>query len=237
MTFESSFMRSGSMSLPRCITLVGPSGSGITTVSKELETMGYDLIQPTVLDTLKADDTRTTPHAYIPKIWDALDEGVPLEKLGEYAVTLCQAAQKCQGNITIFLHSEIPTLTKRQEENRLKTRLSQEYNLPHQQALHIEQQVLRPFAEIARIKIDTTHLSPVFTRRTVNLLLNLSIPFETNSYEKLVDHVVSDFFHSFGNVNLLQEITSQLDATRDFLNSQRTYYEALDPERVRQSNR
>ncbi len=225
-----------SMALPRCITLVGPSGSGITTISKELESMGYDIIQPTLLETLKDDAKRTDLHAYIPKIWEALDQGVALEKLGEYAKTLCQEAQKCQGNITIFLHSAIPMLTKRQEESRLKTRLSQEYNLPHQQALQIEQQVLQPFSEVAQIKLDTTNLNPIHARRTINLLLNLRIPFETNSYEKLVDHVVSDFFQSFKDVPLIQEILSQLDAARSFLNSQQLYYDALDSNRILTSN-
>ncbi|GAK55498.1 glucosamine--fructose-6-phosphate aminotransferase [isomerizing] [Candidatus Vecturithrix granuli] len=224
------------MALPRCITLVGPSGSGITTVLKELESMGYDIIQPTLLETLQDDEQRTDLHAYVPKIWDALDKGIPLEKLGEYARDLCREAQKCQGNITIFLQSELPTLTKRQEENRLKTRLSMEYNLPHQQALQIEQQVLQPFSEVAQIKLDTTHLSPILARRTISLLLNLRIPFETNSYEKLVDHVVSDFFRSFKDVALIQEILSQGDATRDFLNSQRDYVKNLDKERILQSN-
>lgn len=225
-----------SMALPRCITLVGPSGSGITTIAKELESMGYDIIQPTFLETLADDAKRTNPHAYIPKIWDALDHGVPLEKLGEYSEKLCQEAQKCQGNVTIFLHSAIPALTKRQEEHRLKTRLSQEYNLPHQQALEIEQKVLRPFADIAQIKLDTTDFSPLHARRTVNLLLNLRIPFETNNYEKLINHIVSDFFQFFGDIPLIQEIMAQGDATRDFLNSQRDYYGALDPERIKQSN-
>jgi fructoselysine-6-P-deglycase FrlB-like protein len=224
------------MALPRCITLVGPSGSGITTISKELESMGYDIIQPTLLETLKDDAKRTNLHAYIPKIWDALDQGVPLEKLGEYAEDLCQEAQKCHGNITIFLYSEIPILTKRQEESRLKTRLSMDYNLPHQQALQIEQKVLQAFSNVAQIKLDTTNMSPIHARRTVNLLLNLNIPFETNSYEKLVDHVVSDFFHSFKDVPLIQEILSQTDAVRDFLNSQHEYANALDSERIRQSN-
>ena len=225
------------MALPRCITLVGPSGSGITTVLKELESMGYDIIQPTLLETLQNDEQRTELHAYVPKIWDALDKGIPLEKLGEYARDLCREAQKCQGNITIFLQSELPTLTKRQEENRLKTRLSMEYNLPHQQALQIEQQVLQPFSEVAQIKLDTTHLSPILARRTISLLLNLRIPFETNSYEKLVDHVVSDFFRSFKDVSLIQEVLSQGDATRDFLNSQREYVKILEKEPILQSNR
>lgn len=224
------------MALPRCITLVGPSGSGITTIAKELESMGYDIIQPTLLETLKDDAQRKDLHAYIPKIWDALDQGIAPEKLGEYAKTLCQEAQKCQGNITIFLHSAIPMLTKRQEESRLKTRLSLEYNLPHQQALQIEQQVLQPFSEIAQIKLDTTHLSPLHARRTINLLLNLRIPFETNSYEKLVDHLLSDFFGYFKDVPLTKEILSQLDAARAFLNNQRVYREALDAERIRASN-
>jgi len=224
------------MALPRCITLVGPSGSGITTVSKELESLGYEIIRPTLLETLKDDDKRTELHAYIPKIWDALDRGVALEKLGDYAKTLCQETQKCQGNITVFLHSAIPMLTKRQEESRLKTRLSLEYNLPHQQALQIEQQVLKPFSEIAQIKLDTTNLSPIHARRTINLLLNLRIPFETNNYEKLVDHVVSDFFQSFENVPVIQEIQSQLDAARSFLNSQQLYHTALDTERILASN-
>lgn len=154
------------MALPGCITLVGPSGSGIPTVSKKLESLGYDIIQPTLLDTLKDDAQRPDlQHAYIPKIWEALDQVVALDNLGEYARTLCQETQKCQGNITIFLHSAISTLTKRQEESRLKTRLSQEYNLPHQQALQIEQQVLQPFADVAQIKVDTTMLSPLQTRR------------------------------------------------------------------------
>ena len=224
------------MALPHCITLVGPSGSGITTISKELESMGYDVIQPTLLETLKDDAKREDLHAYIPKIWDALDQGIALEKLGEYAKTLCQETQKCQGNITIFLHSAIPTLTKRQEESRLKTRLSQEYNLPHQQALQIEQQVLQPFSDVAQIKVDTTEMTPIHARRTINLLLNLRIPFETNSYEKLVDHVVSDFFQSFKDIPLLQEILSQLDAARSFLNSQQLYHETLDAERIQASN-
>lgn len=224
------------MALPRCITLVGPSGSGITTISKELESMGYDIIQPTLLETLKDDVKREDLHAYIPKIWDALDQGIALEKLGEYAKTLCQETQKCQGNITIFLHSAIPTLTKRQEESRLKTRLSQEYNLPHQQALQIEQRVLQPFSDVAQIKVDTTGMTPIHARRTINLLLNLRIPFETNSYEKLVDHVVSDFFQSFKDIPLIQEILSQLDAARSFLNSQQLYHEALDAERILASN-
>ena len=224
------------MALPRCITLVGPSGSGITTIAKELESLGYDLIQPALLETVQTDKSRTQLHAYLPKIWEALDQGVPLEKLGEYAENLCQEVQKCQGNITIFLSSAIPMLTKRQEESRLKTRLSQEYNLPHQQALQIEQRVLKPFAEIAQIKLDTTHLSPLQARRAVNLLLNLRIPFETNSYEKVVDHLVSDFFRFFNDVPLLQDILAQRDAARDFLNSQRDYYDALDPKRVAASN-
>jgi fructoselysine-6-P-deglycase FrlB-like protein len=224
------------MALPRCITLVGPSGSGITTISKELESIGYDVIQPTLLETLKDDVKREDLHAYIPKIWDALDQGIALEKLGEYAKTLCQETQKCQGNITIFLHSAIPTLTKRQEESRLKTRLSQEYNLPHQQALQIEQRVLQPFSDVAQIKVDTTGMTPIHARRTINLLLNLRIPFETNSYEKLVDHVVSDFFQSFKDIPLIQEILSQLDAARSFLNSQQLYHKALDAERILASN-
>lgn len=224
------------MALPRCITLVGPSGSGITTISKELESLGYDIIRPTLIETLKDDDKREELHAYIPKIWDALDQGVPLEKLGDYANTLCQEAQKCKGNITIFLQSEIPTLTKRQEENRLKSRLSQEYNLPHQQALQIEQRVLRPFADVAQIKVNTTNMSPIHARRTINLLLTLRIPFKTGSYENLVDHVLSDFFHSFENIPLVQEISSQLEAARDFLNKQRTYYTAVEGKRVLDSN-
>ena len=198
--------------------------------------MGYDVIQPTLLETLKDDAKREDLHAYIPKIWDALDQGIALEKLGEYAKTLCQETQKCQGNITIFLHSAIPTLTKRQEENRLKTRLSQEYNLPHQQALQIEQQVLQPFSDVAQIKVDTTGMTPIHARRTINLLLNLRIPFETNSYEKLVDHVVADFFQSFKDIPLIQEILSQLDAARSFLNSQQLSHEALDAERILASN-
>jgi fructoselysine-6-P-deglycase FrlB-like protein len=198
--------------------------------------MGYDIIQPTLLETLHDDAKRSDLHAYIPKIWDALDQGVPLEKLGEYAENLCQEAQKCQGNITIFLHSEIPTLTQRQEENRLKTRLSQDYNLPHQQALRIEQNVLKSFANVAQIKLDTTNMSPIHARRTVNLLLNLRFPFETNSYEKLVDHAVSDFFHYFEGVPLIQEILSQLDAARDFLNHQREYYDALKSDLIQDSN-
>ena len=227
-----------SMGLPRCITLVGPSGSGITTISKELESMGYDIIQPTLVETLADDAKRTDLHAYIPKIWDVLDQGIALEKLEDYAKDLCQEAQKCQGNITIFLNSELPTLTKRQEESRLKTRLSQEYNLPHQQALHIERQVLRPFADVAQIKLDTTNMSPIHARRAVNLLLNLRFPFETNDYGKVVDHVVSDFFRSFKDVSLIQEICSQLDASRDFLNSQTEYSEALDKysKRIKESN-
>lgn len=225
------------MVLPRCVTLVGPSGSGITTVSKELESMGYDIIHPAMLETFQDDTKRTDLHAYIPKIWEALDKGITPEKLGEYAENLCQEAQKCQGNITIFLHSAIPTLTKRQEESRLKTRLSMEYNLPHQQALQIEQDVLQPFSNIAQIKLDTTDMNPIHARRTVNLLLNLRLPFETNSYEKLVDHVVSDFFQSFKDVPVIQDILSQLDAVRDFLNSQHKYYDALlDDERMQQSN-
>ncbi len=234
---HSSLFNSHTMSLPRCITLVGPSGSGITTIAKELESMGYDIIQPTLLETLQDDEKRPHLHAYIPKIWEALDQGVPLEKLGEYAENLCQEVQKCQGNITIFLHSAIPVLTKRQEESRLKTRLSQEYNLPHQQALQIEQRVLKPFADIAQVKLDTTELSPLHARRTVNLLLNLRFPFETNSYEKLVDHVVSDFFRSFSDVPIIQDILSQLDAVRDFLNSQNEYDTAFDEEHVKASNR
>jgi RNase adaptor protein for sRNA GlmZ degradation len=103
-----SIVNQKNMALPRCITLVGPSGSGITTVLKELESMGYDIIQPTLLETLQDDEQRTELHAYVPKIWDALDKGIPLEKLGQYAKDLCREAQKCQGNFTIFLHSEIP---------------------------------------------------------------------------------------------------------------------------------
>lgn len=224
------------MPLPRCITLAGPSGSGITTISKELESLGYDLIQPTLLETVQMDEKRKGLHAYIPKIWDALDQGVPLEKLGDYAETLCRETQKCQGNITIFLRSDIPMLTKRQEEHRLKTRLSQQYNLPHQQALQIEQKVLQPFADIAQIKLDTTNMSPLHARRTVNLLLNLRLPFETNSYEKLVDHLASDFFQSFRDVPLIQEIQAQLDAVRDFLNHQRDYAQAIPADRVLASN-
>jgi len=224
------------MALPRSVTLVGPSGSGITTVAKELESMGYDMIQPALLETIQDDAKRAQPHAYIPKIWEALDRGVPLEELAGYAESLCQEVQKCQGNITIFLYSAIPVLTKRQEESRLKTRLSQEYNLPHQQALLIEQQVLKPFSEIAQIRLDTTNLSPLHARRTVNLLLNLHTPFETNSYEKLVDHVVSDFFRSFAGVPLIEDILSQLDATRDFLNLQDQYIKAIDATRVKSSN-
>ncbi|GAK52998.1 predicted phosphosugar isomerase [Candidatus Moduliflexus flocculans] len=225
------------MALPRCITLIGPSGSGITTIAKELESLGYELIQPALLDTLKDDDKRAGLHAYIPKIWEALDHGVPLDKLGEYAQDLCREVQKCQGNITIFLHSAIPMLTKRQEESRLKTRLSQDYNLPHQQALEIEQKMLKPFADIAQIKLDTTNLSPLHARRTINLLLNLRIPFETNSYEKVLDHVVSDFFRSFGDVPLLQEIQAQTDAARDFLNTHREYADAIPAEKVKASNK
>ncbi len=225
------------MALPRCITLVGPSGSGITTIAKELESLGYDIIQPTLLETVQDDDNRTNLHAYIPKIWDVLDQGIPLEKLGEYAENLCRATQKCQGNITIFLRSDIPMLTKRQEEHRLKTRLSQQYNLPHQQALLIEQKVLQPFADIAQIKLDTTNMSPLHARRTVNLLLNLRLPFETNSYEKVVDHLASDFFQSFKDVPLIQEIIAQTDAARDFLNGQREYANAIPAEAVLQSNR
>ena len=224
------------MALPRCITLIGPSGSGITTIAKELESLGYELIQPALLDSLKDDDKRTGLHAYIPKIWEALDHGVPLDQLGDYAERLCREVQKCQGNITIFLHSAIPMLTKRQEESRLKTRLSQDYNLPHQQALQIEQKMLKPFADIAQIKLDTTNLSPLHARRTVNLLLNLRIPFETNSYEKALDHAVSDFFRSFGDVPLLQEIQAQTDAARDFLNAHREYAEAIPVEKVKASN-
>lgn len=224
------------MVLPRCITLVGPSGSGITTISKELENMGYNIIQPTLLETLRDDVKRTDLHAYVLKIWSMLDQGVALEKLGEYANTLCQETQKCQGNITIFLHSEIPMLMRRQEENRLKTRLLHKFNLPHQQALQIEQQILQPFSDVAQIKLDTTNLSPIIARRTVNLLLNLGIPFDTNSYEKLVDHVVSDFFPLFKDIPLIQEVLSQLDAARDFLNSQQFYYTALDSKRILKSN-
>lgn len=224
------------MALPRCITLVGPSGSGITTVSKELEALGYDIIHPALLENIKDDTTRTNLHAYIPKIWEALDQGVPLEKLREYAEDLCQEVQKCQGNITIFLHSAIPILTKRQEESRLKTRLSQEYNLPHQQALQMEHQMLKPFEDIAHIKLDSTDLTPLQARRTVNLLLNLRTPFETNSYEKVVNHVVSDFFRSFDEIPLIQDIMSQLDAARGFLNSQQEYHDALDEARVQASN-
>ncbi len=224
------------MILPRCVTLVGPSGSGITTVSKELESMGYDIIHPAMLETFREDTKRTDLHAYIPKIWEALDDGVPLEKLGEYAENLCQEAQKCQGNITIFLHSALPTLTRRQEESRLKTRLSMDYNLPHQQALQIEQNVLQSFSNVAQIKLDTTNMNPIHARRTVNLLLNLRHPFETNNYEKLVDHVVSDFFQSFKEVPVIQDILSQLDAVRDFLNNQRKYCELLEDERIQQSN-
>jgi len=224
------------MALPRCITLVGPSGSGITTISKELESMGYNIIQPTLLETLRDDAKRTDLHAYVPKIWDVLDQGVALEKLGEYANTLCQETQKCRGNITIFLHAEISVLTRRQEEDRLKTRLTHKYNLPHQQALQIEHQILQPFSDVAQIKLDTTNLSPILARRTVNLLLNLEIPFETDSYEKLVDHVVSDFFQSFKDIPLIQEVLSQLDAARDFLNSRRSYYTAPDSKRILESN-
>jgi len=224
------------MALPRCITLVGPSGSGITTISKELESLGYDIIHPALLESLKGDADRTELHAYIPKIWDALDQGVPLEKLGEYAEHLCQETQKCQGNITIFLHSEIHALTKRQEESRLKTRLSQEYNLPHQQALLIEQQVLRPFSEVAQIALDTTNMAPLHARRAINLLLNLRMPFKTNNYEKLVDHVVSEFFQSFAEVPLIQEIQSQVEAARAFLHHQQSYRENLDVDRIRESN-
>ena len=223
------------MALPRCITLVGPSGSGITTISKELESLGYEIIHPT-LDILKDDEQRTGLHAYIPKIWGALEEGVPLEKLGEYAEKLCQATQRCQGNITIFLHSEIHALTKRQEESRLKTRLSQDYNLPHQQALQIEQQMLEPFSEVAQIKLDTTDMAPLHARRSVNLLLNLRIPFKSNSYEKLVDHVVSDFFQSFKDVPLIQDIQAQVDAARAFVHSQKTYRDNLDADRIKESN-
>ncbi len=223
------------MSLPRCITLVGPSGSGITTISKELESLGYEIIHPT-LEILKHDEQRTGLHAYIPKIWNALDEGIPLEKLGEYAENLCQATQKCQGNITIFLHSEIHALTKRQEESRLKTRLSQEYNLPHQQALQMEQQVLHPFSDVAQIKLDTTDMAPLQARRSINLLLNLRIPFKSNSYEKLVDHVVSEFFQSFHDVPLIQDIQAQIDAARAFLHSQPTYRGSLDADRIKDSN-
>ncbi len=226
------------MALPRCITLVGPSGSGITTVSKELESMGYDIIHPALLETLQDDEKRTEPHAYLPKIWEALDQGIPLEKLGKYAEDLCQAAQKCQGNVTIFLHSEIPTLTKRQEESRLKTRLSLEYNLPHQQALQVEQKVLQAFSDVAQIKVDTTNMSPIHARRTVNLLLNLRFPFKTNSYERLVDHVNSDFFQSFQDVPLIQEICAQTQASTDFLNNQQAYAQALASKRedILQSN-
>lgn len=224
------------MALPRCITLVGPSGSGITTIVKELESLGYDIIQPALLDTLKEDVNRTHLHAYVPKIWEALDQGVPLEKLGEYAENLCQEVQKCQGNITIFLHSAIPMLTKRQEESRLKTRLSQDYNLPHQQALQIEQKVLKPFSDIAQIKLDTTNLSPLHARRAVNLLLNLRMPFETNSYEKVLDHAISDFFRSFSDVPLLQDIQAQLDAVRHFLNAHQEYADAMPVEKVKTSN-
>ncbi len=198
--------------------------------------MGYDIIQPAMLDAFKDDEKRTGLHAYIPKIWEALDEGIAPDKLGEYAEKLCQEAQKCQGNITIFLHSAIPTLTKRQEESRLKTRLSMDYNLPHQQALQIEQNVLQPFADIAQIKLDTTEMSPLHARRTVNLLLTARLPFETNNYEKLLDHVVSDFFQSFQDVPLIQDIRSQAEAVRDFLNDQRQYAEALDDARLHQSN-
>ncbi len=224
------------MTLPRCITLAGPSGSGMTTISKELESLGYDVILPTLLETLQDDATRSHVHAYLPRIWDALDQGIPLEKLGDYAKDLCQEAQKCEGNVTIFLHAAIATLTKRQEESRLKTRLSQEYNLPHQQALQIEQKVLQPFSDIAHIKLDTTNMTPIHARRTVNLLLNLHLPFETNSYEKLVDHVVSEFFHSFEHVALIQDILSQQDAARDFLNNQQEYSRALDNNRLQGAN-
>ena len=222
------------MPLPRCITLVGPSGSGITTISKELESLGYEIIKPT-LETLQNDKERKGLHAYIPKIWDALDEGVPLEKLGEYSEALCQATQMCRGNVTIFLHSEIHALTTRQEENRLKTRLSQEYNLPHQQALQIEQQVLSPFSEVAQINLDTTDMAPLQARRSVNLLLNLRIPFKSNSYEKLVDLVVSDFFQSFKDVPLIQEIMAQVDAARAFLHSQKSYRDSLDAVKLQDS--
>ncbi len=198
--------------------------------------MGYDIIHPALLESLQEDEKREHLHAYIPKIGEALDRGIPLEKLGEYAEHLCQEMQKCRGNITIFLYSEIPVLTRRQEESRLKTRLSQEYNLPHQQALEIEQKVLKPFADVAQIKLDTTHLSPLHARRTVSLLLNLRSPFETNSYEKLVDHVASDFFRSFHDIPIVQDILAQLDTARDFLHSHRKYAEKLDEEKIQASN-
>ena len=223
------------MALPRCVTLVGPSGSGITTISKELESLGYEIIHPT-LESLNDDEQRTGLHAYIPKIWTALDEGVELEKLGEYSENLCQATQRCRGNVTIFLHSEIHALTKRQEESRLKTRLSQDYNLPHQQALRIEQEMLRPFSEVAQISLDTTDMAPLHARRSINLLLNLRIPFKSSSYEKLLDHAVSDFFQSFKDVPLIQEIQAQLDAARDFLHSQQSYRKNLDAEKIAASN-
>ncbi|PID56337.1 hypothetical protein CSB45_11660 [candidate division KSB3 bacterium] len=223
------------MALPRCVTLIGPSGSGITTISKELESLGYEIIHPT-LESLQKDEQRPGLHAYIPKIWAALDEGIRLEKLGEYAETLCQATQRCRGNVTIFLHAEIHVLTKRQEESRLKTRLSQDYNLPHQQALQIEQQMLRPFSEVAQISLDTTNMPPLQARRSVNLLLNLRMPFKSNSYEKLLDHAVSDFFESFKDVPLIQEIQSQLDAARSFLHSQQHYLSSFNAKQIQESS-
>ncbi len=224
------------MSLPRSITLAGPSGSGITTISKELESMGYDIIHPTLLETLEQDDELKGPHVYIPKIWDALDQGVPLKDLGGYAQTLCDKIQKCRGNIIIFLYADIPVLTKRQEENRLKTRLSQEYNLPHQQALQIEQQVLTPFSDVAQIKLDTTKMSPILARRTVNLLLSLQIPFEAHSYEQLVDHVVSDFFRFFNDTPVIREILSQQKAARDFINDRGTCEALFDESQIKRSS-
>jgi len=62
------------MALPRCITLVGPSGSGITTISKELESMGYNIIQPTLLETLRGDAKWTDGHYNY------------FERVGEYGV-------------------------------------------------------------------------------------------------------------------------------------------------------
>ena len=56
------------MALPRCITLVGPSGSGITTISKELESLGYDIIHPTLLENLKDDAGRTAGGRVLQKM-------------------------------------------------------------------------------------------------------------------------------------------------------------------------
>lgn len=162
----------------RLVIVSGRSGSGKSTALDVLEDNGFYCIDNLPAGLLPELAERTLLHTELlhPQVAVSIDARNLPSQLQRFPELLAEARAKHILCDLLYLDADEETLLKRFSETRRRHPLTTE-NRSLAEAIHDESKLLAPIADLADLKIDTTHLNLYQLRDTIKLrLLNKPEP-------------------------------------------------------------